>query len=185
MSAPISNSFYSEEEISHLGLKQYGHHVLISRKASIYSPEKISMGNDVRIDDFCILTGEITLGNFIHISAFTAMYGKYGIAMEDYTGLSPRCIVFSASDDFSGNYLISPMVPEQYTNVTGGKVVIKRFVQIGAGTIILPDVTINEGVAVGALSLVKKDLAAWNIFAGNPLKFIKQREQKLLEYVKH
>lgn len=184
MNALIKSSFYSEEELDQLGLKKYGHHVLISRNASIYSPAKISLGNHVRIDDFCILTGEIELGNFIHISAYTAMYGKYGIEMEDYTGLSPRCLVFSASDDFSGNYLISPMVPEQYTNVIGGKVTIKRFVQIGAGSIILPDITINEGVAVGALSLVKKDLAAWSIFAGNPLKFIKQREKKLLEYVK-
>lgn len=184
MSARLGNSFYSEEEIAQLGLRKYGHHVLISRKASIYSPGKISLGNHVRIDDFCILTGEITLGNFIHISAYSAMYGKYGIEMEAYSGLSPRCLVFSASDDFSGNYLISPMAPEQYTNVTGGKVTIKRFVQVGAGTIILPCVTIHEGVAVGALSLVKKDLDAWSIFAGNPLRFIKPREKELLKYIR-
>lgn len=183
MAVRIKNSFYSEKEIAQLGLKKYGHHVLISRKASIYSPEKISLGNYVRVDDFCILTGEIELGNFIHISAYTAMYGKYGIEMEDYTGLSPHCLVFSASDDFSGNYLISPMPPEQYTNVTGGKVTIKRFVQVGAGSIILPCVTLHEGVAVGALSLVKKDLDAWSIFAGNPLRFIKQREKGLLKYI--
>lgn len=173
--------FLSKDQLSALGLKSVGDNVLISDKASIYSPELISIGSHVRIDDFCILSGDITLGSYIHIGAYCALYGKFGIVMEDYTGLSPRCTVFSASDDFSGDYLISPMVPEEYTNVTGGKVTFKQFVQIGAGTIILPNVTIEEGVAVGAMSLVKKDLLNWGIFGGNPIKLIKQRHNALLD----
>jgi galactoside O-acetyltransferase len=176
----MMTSLYSEEELAHLGLKGYGKHILISRKSSIYSPEKISLGSHVRIDDFCILSGEIKIGSYVHISAYTAMYGKCGIELEDFTGLSPRCSLFSASDDFGGNYLISPMVPEHYTNVIGGKVTLKRFCQIGAGTVILPAVTLHEGVAVGAMSLVKKDLDGWSIYAGNPLRFIKQRDKGLL-----
>ena len=62
-------SFYSEEELKSLGLKHYGKNVLISRKCSIYSAESISIGNHVRIDDFCILSGEITIGDYCHISA--------------------------------------------------------------------------------------------------------------------
>jgi galactoside O-acetyltransferase len=64
--------------------------------------------------------------------------------------------------------------------VIGGKVTLKRFCQIGAGTVILPAVTLHEGVAVGAMSLVKKDLDGWSIYAGNPLRFIKQRDKGLL-----
>jgi galactoside O-acetyltransferase len=66
----MDNSFYSEIELSKLGLKDYGKNVLISKKCSIYSPEKISIGNNVRIDDFCILSGNIILGSNIHISTF-------------------------------------------------------------------------------------------------------------------
>ena len=153
---------------------------MISRKASIYSPQKIKIGSHVRIDDFCVLSGDIVLGNYIHISPYTALYGHKGIEMEDFTGLSPRCTVLSASDDFGGNYLISPMVPEKCTNVTGGKVTLKRFVQVGAGSIIMPGITLNEGVAIGAMSLVKMDVAAWGIYAGNPLRFIREREKGLL-----
>lgn len=175
------NSFYSLDELAQIGFKKCGENVLISRKASIYSPEKISIGNHTRIDDFCIISGEIQIGSFVHISAYTALYGHFGIHIEEYAGLSPRCTVFSASDDFSGNYLIGPMIPSKYTNVTGGKVVLKRFAQIGAGTVILPNITIHEGVAVGAMSLVKKDLLAWCIYGGNPIKFIKERERGLLD----
>jgi acetyltransferase-like isoleucine patch superfamily enzyme len=174
------NSFLTAAELLQVGFKKYGDNVLISRKASIYNPEKICIGDDVRIDDFCILSGKIVLGNHVHISAYTGLYARFGVEMENFSGLSPRCTVFSASDDFGGNYLIGPMVPEQYTNVTGGKVTIKRFTHVGAGSIIMPGVTLHEGVAVGAMSLVRKDLVAWSIYAGNPLRFIKKREKDLL-----
>jgi acetyltransferase-like isoleucine patch superfamily enzyme len=176
------NSFYSDSELNSLGLKSFGKNVLISRKACLYTPSQISVGNDVRIDDFCILSGQISLGSNIHIGAFSALYGKFGIDMEDYTGLSPRCTIFSATDDFSGDYLISPMQELRFTNVTGGKVLIKRFSQLGSGCVIFPEITINEGVAVGAMSLVNIDLEEWNVYAGIPVKFLKKRNKGLLKF---
>ena len=111
------NSFYTKDELTQFGFKAIGDGVLISKKASIYGAENISLGNQVRIDDFCILSGKISLGSYIHIGAYCALYGAYGIEMEDYTGLSPRCTVFSATDDFSGDYLIGPLVEKEKTNV--------------------------------------------------------------------
>lgn len=175
------NSFYSQDELQTIGFKSIGDSVLISRKTSIYGASNISIGNNVRIDDFCILSGTISLGSNIHISAFCALYGSMGIEMEDYTGLSPRCTVFSASDDFSGDYLIGPMLDSNITNVTGGKVIIKKFSQLGAGCVILPNIIIEEGVAVGAMSFVNRSLCEWTVYAGIPAKKIKQRNKGLLE----
>jgi len=174
-------SFYSEFELTALGLKQYGKNVKISRKASIYNPEKMIIGDNVRIDDFCILSGTIFLNSFIHISAYTAMYGRYGIIMESYSGISPRCTIFSATDDFSGEYMIGPMINDKYTNVNGGQVRIQKHVQIGANSVILPNISINEGVAIGALSLVNEDLEPWWVYAGIPVKKIKERKKDLLK----
>jgi galactoside O-acetyltransferase len=179
----MKNSFYSFQELKKLGLKSFGKGVFISRKASIYSPENIEIGDNVRVDDFCILSGRIKIGSFVHISAYTAMYGKFGIEMDDYSGLSPRCTVFSASDDFSGEFLIGPMINQKYTNVIGGSVFINKFVQVGAGCVILPNLTINEGVAIGAMSLVNKSLKEWCIYTGIPAKFIKIRSKKILELI--
>jgi acetyltransferase-like isoleucine patch superfamily enzyme len=177
----MKTTFYEAEELAELGFKRRGRNVLISRKASIYSPESVSLGDNVRIDDFCLVSGELTIGSHVHIGAYSALFGSFGIEMGDCTGLSPRCTIFSATDDFGGNYLISPTVPAQYTRVTGGRVILKRFSQIGAGTTIFPHVTIEEGVAVGAMSLVRSDLIAWGIYAGNPLRFIRSRERGLLD----
>jgi acetyltransferase-like isoleucine patch superfamily enzyme len=175
--------FLSRLELSRIkGLTLVGNNVLISDKCSIYS-DNIAIGDNVRIDDFCILSGDIVLGSNIHIGAYCGLYGKMGIIMGDYTGLSPRCTIFSASDDFSGNYLISPMNPVETTNVTGGVVILRKFVQIGAGTIIMPDLTIREGSAIGAMSFVKKNVPDWEIWAGNPLRFIKDRSKTMRGYV--
>jgi galactoside O-acetyltransferase len=175
-------SFYTKNELQKIGFKNFGSNVLISRFARFYWPENMCFGSNVRIDDYCIFSGSVKLGNYIHISAFSALYGKFGIEMEDFTGLSPRCTVFSASDDFGGNFLIGPMISEQYINQTTGKVTIRRFTQVGAGTIIMPGVTLHEGVAVGSMSMVKDDLEEWNIYAGNPLRFKRQREKGLLKF---
>lgn len=85
--------------------------------------------------------------SFVHISAYTALYGKNGIFIDDYSGLSPCCVIFSATDDFSGNYLIGPMVNPEFRNVTGGSVCIRKYVQIGVACVILPNVIVEEGVA--------------------------------------
>lgn len=180
----MSNSFCTQEELLSIGFKNIGHNVLISRFARFYGIENMEIGNHVRIDDFCILSGNIRLGNFIHISAYTALYGKFGIEMEDYSGLSPRCTVFSASDDFSGDYLIGPMLDTKNTNVTGGKVLIKKYSQLGCNCVVFPGITIGEGVAVGAMSLVVTDLEPWKIYCGIPSVFLKERSKKLLDLIK-
>lgn len=179
----MKSSFYSLSELKELGLKSFGDKVLISRKCSIYSPEKISIGDNVRIDDFCILSGNITLGSNIHISAFCALYGANGIVIEDYSGVSPRSIIFSAVDDFHGDYLIGPIQPKEFTNVTGGTVVLKKYTQLGANTIVMPNITLEEGAVTGAMTFVNKNLEAWTINIGIPVKQKSKRSNNLIKFL--
>lgn len=171
-------SFYTVEELALLGLRSYGCNVLISKKCSIYTPEKVTIGNNVRIDDFCILSGEISLGNYVHISAYSALYGSQGIEFRDHSGCSARTTIYSAMDDFSGEYLIGPMHPSNLTNIHGGKVIIDEFVQIGVNCVIFPNLTVGEGAVVGALSLVRESVEPWTINVGIPLRVIKKRNDK-------
>ena len=131
---------------------------------------------------FCILSGKIKIGNYVHISAFSALYGKFGIEINDFCGISPRSTLFSATDDFSGEFMISPMVPDEFTNVTGGKIILNKYCQIGANSIIMPNVKFVEGAVCGAFSFVKNNLEAWSINAGVPAKKIKNRSKSLLRF---
>ena len=178
------NSFYNSGELQEIGFKKLGKNVKLSRKANIYAPNNISIGNNVRIDDFCILSGEIEIGSYIHISAYTALYAKYGILIEDYVTISGRVIVYSQSDDYSGEYMTNPMVPKKFTKISGGKVIFKKHSIIASGCIVFPSVEIGEGAVVGAMSLVNKNLEPWTINVGIPAKKIKNRNKKILELEK-
>ena len=64
------SSFMSAAELRNIGFKSIGINVNISKKISIYNPEFISIGNNVRVYDFCILSASnngITIGNYVHI----------------------------------------------------------------------------------------------------------------------
>ena len=176
------NSFYSENELNEIGFRSIGKNVLISKKASIYSAESMSIGSNVRIDDFCILSGEIKLGNYIHIAAYCALFGgDKGIILEDFSGLSSKVCVYAASDDYSGNALTNPMVPNKYRAIDSRQVIIKRHAIIGTDSTILPGVVIGEGSSFGAKTLINHDSEPWSINIGNPFRKIKERSKKLLE----
>lgn len=178
-----ASSFYTEQELLNMGFKSIGKDCKISRKSSIYGCSHISIGDNVRIDDFCIISGKVTLGSHIHISAYVALYGAEGIVFEDYTGISARSTIYSAMDDFSGDYLIGPVHPESVTHVTGGTVIVKKYTQIGANVLVFPNLTIGEGCVVGACSMVRKDLAPWGIYYGIPAIRMKERSRGLLKFI--
>jgi galactoside O-acetyltransferase len=176
----MQTSFYTSEELRQIGFKSVGDNVLISRKTSIYSPNQISIGSNVRIDDFSIFSGNINLGSNIHIAAYVALYGKNGIVLEDYTGISARTTVYSAMDDFSGEYLIGPIHEKDKILVSGGVVTMKKFSQIGAHCVVFPNLTIGEGTVIGACSMVRHSTESWGIYYGIPARKYKERSKGLL-----
>lgn len=175
-------SFYSRSELLELGFAKLGEEVFISRKASIYGAENIYIGDHVRIDDFTVLSGNIRIGNYVHVAVFTALFGgNAGIFIQDFANLSSRIAVYALSDDYSGEFMTNPLIPERYKNTLEGRVSIGKHVIIATGCTILQGVSLGEGCAVGAMSLVKKDVAPWTMVAGVPAEYIKPRSRKLLE----
>lgn len=177
-------SFYSPDELATLGLRSCGGHVLISRKASLYNAGAIEIGSHVRIDDFCVLSagaGGIAIGSFVHVAVYVSLIGAGRMSLGDYSCLSGRVAVYSSNDDYSGRHLTNPMVPEGYRGVTSADVVVGRHALVGAGSVVLPGVTIGEGASVGAMSFVRDDCEPFGIYAGVPARRIKARDRRLLE----
>ena len=83
--------------------------------------------------------------------------------------------------------MTNPTLNSKYTNVTSAVVTIGRHVIIGSGSVVLPGITLAEGVCIGALSLVNKTCDSFTTYAGIPIKFIKKRsrglEQKYIEKI--
>ncbi|HRY17036.1 MAG TPA: acyltransferase [Candidatus Competibacteraceae bacterium] len=180
-------SFYSPDALHEIGFLSVGENVKVSTKASIYGASRISLGAQSRIDDFCVLSageGGIQVGRNVHIAVMCSLIGKGQIELYDFCNLSSRVSIYSSSDDYSGESMTNPTIPEAFTHVDYRPVVLERHVIIGSGSVILPGVTIGEGTAVGALCLVAKSLEPFGIYAGSPLKRIKSRSQRLLELEK-
>lgn len=183
MKKPFQTVYYSENDLKACGFKSVGKNVSIHESCIIIGMENISICDNVRIDPFVsiIATGPVTLGSFIHVGAYSLLSAGEGIIMEDFSGLSQGVKIYTRSADYSGRRLTNPTVPKKYGGGARGPVTLKRHVIIGAGTIILPDVTIGEGASVGALSLVTRSLKEWYMYSGIPAKRMKERSKDLLK----
>lgn len=185
----IGSSFYSNKELKKIKFLSIGTNVLIKKSASMYFVENISIGSNVRIDDNVVIVGSkkdspVKIANYVHIASNCYLAGSDGIEMMDFTTLAPGVMIFSGSDDYSGKKLTNPMVDKIYTGGKSGKVTLRRHVVIGANSVVLPTVTINEGSSVGALSLVNKNLDPWGVYFGIPAKRLKSRSKNILELEK-
>lgn len=177
-------AFYTQDQLQALGLKLLGQDVKISDKASLYNPAKIEIGDNSRIDDFCVLSagdGGIYIGRHVHIAVHCSLVGSARIEMHDFSGLSSRVSIYSSSDDYSGEFMTNPTIPSLYTNVTCAPVVIERHVIVGSGAVILPGVTMREGACAGALTLIKRNCDEFGIYFGIPAKRVGDRSKSLLD----
>ncbi|OYO76104.1 galactoside O-acetyltransferase, partial [Lachnotalea glycerini] len=116
--------------------------------------------------------------------AYTGLFGgdeDAGIEIKDFANISSRVTIYAISDDYSGESMTSPLIPEQYKKLEKKKVIIEKNTIIGTGTSILPGVTISEGCAIGAMSLVNETTDMWKIYVGIPVRFLKNRKQDLLK----
>ena len=65
-------------------------------------------------------------------------------------------------------------------SITNGDINIGNDVWIGGNTIILSGVNIGNGAVIGAGSVVSKDIDPFSIWAGNPIKKIRNRFDDVL-----
>lgn len=174
--------YYTYDELINLEFQSIGQNVLLSRKASVYRPQSISLGDNCRIDDFCVLSageGGIFIGRYVHIAVMSILIGGGAITIDDYCNISGRVSIYSSNDDYSGEWMTGPVLPAEYTNIMSQDVSLKSHVIVGAGSVILPGVTIGQCSAVGALCLVNSSLAPYGIYAGIPAKRIKERSKRV------
>lgn len=175
-------AYLSIDEVNALGLRRVGRGVRISTRASVYDHASIEIGDYSRIDDFCIISGNISIGRYCHITPMCLVAGgKPGITLEDFSTLAYGVKVFAQTDDYSGRSMVNSLVPEQYKQEVLAHVVIRRHVIVGTNAIVFPGVEVAEGCAIGAGALVNYSTKPWGVYAGVPARRIKERQRDVLE----
>lgn len=175
--------FLTRKQVINIGFKSVGENVLISDKAVFYRPERISIGNNVRIDDFCVLANNIVLGNNVFIGLYTCLLSGPNsiIEMSNFSTLAYRCMVFTSSDDYSGLMMTNPTMPDEFRGGYEKSILIGRHCIVGTGSTIMPGANLAEGAAVGAMSLLTMPTKEWKIYFGIPARAIKERKKDLLD----
>ena len=162
-------------------LRRRGQDVTIHAAAKIAGADQMEVGDSVVIDDFTLVlaAGGVRLGSFVHIGSHAFIGGGGGFVMEDFSGLSGGVRVYTGNEDYLGGQLTNPTVPAPWRVASRMPVHIGRHAIVGSrnGGASRPS-PIGEGVAVGALSVVARDLEPWTIYAGNPAKPIRARPRE-------
>jgi galactoside O-acetyltransferase len=176
----MDNIFFDLSKLKHLGKN-----TIVGKTVRIRYPELVSIGDNCIIDDFTYISTSLEMGNNVHISAGCKIIGGRGstVSFDEYSTLSPGVVLAAGSDDYSGG-IATPMVPmELKGDAKIGYIRLGKHCIVGSNSVVLPNVTFGEGASVGALSLVKKDLQPWSLYAGVPARKIKNRDrEQILNY---
>lgn len=121
---------------------------------------KIMIGKDVVIRPSTFLFADPTVGG-----------GE--IVIEDGVLIGPGVHFYTNNHEFNDE--TKPIIEQGYpTPNTNDSIVVQRGSWIGAGTIVLPGVTIGRNAVVGAGSVVTRDVPAFTVVAGNPARILKR-----------
>ena len=134
---------------------------------------KIIIGNNVTIDSGVVLRtcgGIITIKDNVHIGMDTIIFGGGNVQIKENTLISPRVQIYAQNHGIC----IDSTIRSQKNDMYG--IWIGDDCWIGAGSIITDSCQISKGCVLGAGSILTKNMMiAYEVWAGNPAKFIKKR----------
>jgi len=171
------NAYYNYNELKELGFAKLGENVLISKSSNIYGHKNISIGSNVRIDDFCVIAapnGSLIIEGNTHIGPFSYLGCSGHIKLDRFVSISSGAKLFTSTDDYSMNFLHGPMVDSEFVNTTSGPILMREASLIGSSAIVLPNVEFGEGSVLGSLSLAMINLESHWIYSGNPAKKVRK-----------
>lgn len=175
-----TTDYLTPAEVALLGLRCSRGNVSISRHAILINPHWITVEAHARIDAFAVLSagvGGLAIGRYVHVGSGAKIYGSGGcVVLGDFAGMSPNSTIFTANDDWTDGHLMHPTVPDAVRMVQCGNVTLEAFAAIGCASVVLPGVTLHEGAAAGALTVVRRSVVAGEIVSGNPAKVLGRRD---------
>jgi galactoside O-acetyltransferase len=178
----LNAGFLTPEELSEFGVHDAARrNILVHSTCVIVDFDEITFASNIRIDPFVVLScRNLVIGNHVHIATGCGFFGAAPIRLADFSNVAAKSLIYSSNDDYSGNALLGPTVPSQFSNVSSAPVIFEKHSIVGARCIVLPGVTLGEGAAVGSGSLVRADLPPWTISVGTPARPIKARDRGCL-----
>ncbi len=159
----IYSSVYKEIHIS----------CFVSPSAMIHTKRNIRLGSDCVIRKGASLSGHcIILGDNVRLGYGSHIFGgSDSVQIGNDVMIAPNVVIAGGYHGMDRSGV--PMIFQK--GVSKGPVIIGNDVWLGANSVILSNITIGDGVVVGAGSVVTKDIPDYAIVAGNPASIVKYR----------
>ena len=139
----------------------------------------VAIGNNVRIlrgvTISTSLRGRITIGNGVHIGEGSVIFSGVEIRIGDNVIIGPQNIIVDFDHRFQ-----NLEIPINQQDVNGKEITIGEDVWIASHCVIIKGVTIGKGAVIGAGSVVNRNIPAYSVAAGVPVKVIKKRGENKL-----
>lgn len=135
---------------------------------------KIKIGKNVRIKDFAQLfsyDGFIEIGDNSTINSFCILLGNGGIKIGNNVHIAPHTIIVSSNHNY-----IEKEITIDKQGLSNKGITIGNDVWVSANCTVVDGTYIPDGVVIGANSLVKGILEPYKVYAGNPIKLLKERK---------
>jgi len=142
-----------------------GANVRIGHNVVFTSPERVWLGDNVRIDPFTYISGSLTTGDNVQICAGAVLGGRAGITLGSWTFVGYGSKLFTASEDY--RYLVNEYWGA--CHVDSRPILFGDYAGVASDVIVMPGVTLKDGCRIGAKSFIYRSPEhGWAIYAGNP-----------------
>ncbi len=183
--------------------KSCGKNLIIDIGVSIDGPEHISVGDNVFIDKYCVIStgkevsgkveqklndcykfekGDIVIGSDIHLAQFCILMGYGGLHIENKVVLSAGCKIYTLTNtayDLNDKGTIVSLMPYKNANFLMSPVVLEQNVWLGLETIVMPGVVIGQNSFCVSSSVLVNKFSENSYISGNPSKRIRERFTKV------
>ena len=163
--------------IAEVDLAACGTGVTIGHNVTITNPEKVRLGNNVRIDPNVYISGELSTGDNVQICTGAILGGTAGIQLGSWTFIGYGSKLFTASESYDH------LVNEHWgaDHVDARPIIFEDFAGIASDVLVMPGVTLQEGCRIGSRSFVYRSPEhPWAIYAGQPLTLIRHINAKAI-----
>ena len=160
-------------------LEHLGSNVLIDQNVVFAFPSKISLFEFSYIDkNVMIMAKSASIGRRVHLAPNVFVSGGGHFVAKDFSCVATNSSIITSTETLKhGSRSSGPMTPAREREIIRGKVVLEMDAFIGAGAVILPNVTVGRGSVVGAGTSVSKDTKPWSINVGPPSAQLGFREE--------
>jgi len=137
----------------------------------------ISIGAHSVIDSFVKVkpaggSGDLIIGEHVVINSGCVLYTGQGIRIGNHVAIAANCTLAPVNHAYRDKLRL---IREQGFLPGKGGILIEDDVWIGANCVLLDGAVLRRGCVVGAGSIVRGELAAYTVYAGQPLRVVGER----------